>query len=606
MKTTCGLAVLVSLIMLLSACGRKIEAASGESKSESKNIDKPSEAADPAGSNAAPSPVLYRPSPVSADSSSFPPGKAEAAYEEAAKIFSRLKGAANYEREKIATDGMQFLSQALELSAARLKSESNAPNLLRLVQIDPRFAYAQFLAKYRELLASSAQAAGISPYAELKITVRDVDSPRPVATSDSQAAPGPGVKAPDPTRFGPDKALDDVRRFGDAVAATALGLQEQERLNRKLQQLIDAALKTDNWRPILALAATDEPRVKAAKVALADAFSGLLGSITFYKGSYFLARETSIGRIDITQFRQPVGVFPSLGKVSEPRQANTGIEWEGACVFGPKGYSRTYAGGWWGPWSNDPGNLAEVGIQKAGVWIVTHRERCRYFRLTAQEIEVALSRDETTRAIVKFAETHDDNDNPKTIMNHADALALRGEAYEARELAKGLLHREDLDLDIAKWLTSFFANNCSNMPAALAVEPAPEKTPARQAAIQNAIIPGQIRKSEPRRGWRPENPDLRNVVQAYQILIRADPEDPDACLDLALLSRSITTGNTLYDAAKAATKRSPASGRDFRYIIAETPTFAKCFNEPDFRLVLSLLGKKREEYLNQFLPEISK
>jgi hypothetical protein len=607
MRTIAGLVALATIASLVGGCGKKSDPPPRQlTSTETQN-----QTTNEAGTDSGPTSVVYRPPPLEANSAPLPPGKPEAAYEAAAKVFWTLKDAANYERAKIAAEGMRTLSEALSLSAERLQSNPNAPNLLRMVQIDSRFAYATFIPKYREFLTSAERGAGLPPFAEVTVTNKDLASLGSASAPESQspAAHEPGVKAPRPTGLRPDKVLAGAEKIGTIVVGTARELQAEEQLNRKLAQLIEQALQAKNWEPILALAPTDEPKIRAAKLALADAFPGLLASITFYKGSYFQGQQSSIGQIYITQFRQPISIFVFLAEAIEKDRMNTGIEWTGKCVFGPDPHGpenlfRTYAGGWWGTWAKLLA-LQQIDIQKAGDWVLTHYGRCRYFRLTAQEIELALSRDDTTRTFAKFPETHRQDDDPKNIREHADALALRGQDYLAHEVANSLLYREDLDLSTAKWLTSFFGNHFPFDPEG----GPPDNNSAHRKRPPVQSHPGQvIEENPPEPPPRPksENPDLEHLILAYQALVKADPEDPDAQLDLALLAlyQGIAPSDIVLHAVVAVKMRHPTSGRDFKYIIANTPTFARCYDHRSFLSALGKLGKKPDDYRAQFPLEI--
>jgi hypothetical protein len=85
-------------------------------------------------------PIIFNPKGVQARQRHTPLGEADSAYEAAANTFAPYAQAAAYERMAILRRGVPLLARMMQLNDLRLQQDSEAPDLLRLAKLDPRFA----------------------------------------------------------------------------------------------------------------------------------------------------------------------------------------------------------------------------------------------------------------------------------------------------------------------------------------------------------------------------------------------------------------------------------------------------------------------------------
>lgn len=540
-------------------------------------------------------------------------GVAAAAYQAAAEAAAPYATAAAYDRQAIFLRALPLISRVIDGGG------QNQQHLATLIRLDPRFRNLSLRKEVQDKLPSAAIANNDS-------TPDDTPIPAPGLTNeapDFPAASGPPVTA---NHVGPETVINAAKQIGSGVADIKEQMDIGNRLQREVERLANQATsENEDWQKVFELSKDDSLETQAAKVGLKIGFTDFLGQIILYKGGYFLGVEAPDGRIEVWEFSQPVAIATSHKDIDELTRLNTGLSLDAEMNFSVAGNGlfRCYANGWWGSWSAFP-SIEVLEIKKSDNWTVRHTGPSlplsgKCFRLSADELDAALSRTDTTRIVgaaeQAFGQRYNARVNSGELLSLAEAYVALGKKDDASQCIDQLLQQGSLTASDTKRATAvssdllFLAN--PSMGAAFFESVLFGKATHKPSFLDTYTYGVPEHPLDSGHGAVPRK-EIAQMAAVYESLVEADPGNSDALFDLSLVY--ILSGDTeenrhkalqtLEKALKAAANQPPSSGRDLKKLVTQTPTFCPLMMNNDtmdsFDRVLQQCGGSSYFYRGDF------
>lgn len=509
------------------------------------------------------------------------PTETQAALNEAAELSEPFAKAPPWEREGILKKALPAISRLADINT-KTKGEGLEDASI-LARLDYRFSAIQFLSEFSSVLPLPQAFAEDKSKRLLKVSIPD---PGGLPETEAPSVSGDSLKA---TRPGPDRVIESGQAVGQALAGITRAMHLEGVFARELEVLLrDVLAAGQAWTNAVKLKTSDSIETRTAKVSLSAAFGDLLGRIVTRNGSFFIGVKRPGGPLEVWEFKQPITLGIERTVTDTTTRLNTGIQLIATVHFNPyyEGTYRRFANGFFGTWKPFP-KLEPVRVTKTDKWIVeTQADRPKFFRPSSQELDVVLARSDTTAIIGRAEAALDSPDAADAEPGRSvfEAYGALGETDSLLKLTEKILEGEPEAATVKQAILGL-ANLLSFENPRVASDFFQAKLFTYYKGYprlpENAEM---IRLPVP--GWRSakhpygENPAPKVVAamkQAYRRLAKVEPENRDACFDLALLD--MLTGPADYKEAVESliTAVKPggeaSSRRDFARLIASSPSF---------------------------------
>ena len=565
---------------------------------------------------------LFKAQPIQSEKM---PETIAAAYSEAAEACGPFCKAMPYERAKILDSAIPLLRKLVTANDQSQRQNSKAQDAVQLLTLDYRFSELWNQKEIQAVIRSASNSLTAPSMQLAKTSVKDPGGlPQPEAPQNPPEGQ-PLVVG----RISPDAVVAFAGLLGEAAAAKVRAMHLDAVMTSEAQRLLGLALpKGDSWQEVLELKSADTLETRAAKVAVRASFGDLFGKIVAFRGSYFLKVEPNGRAPEIWEFKGGIALGLEREEPDIRTKLNTGVQLIVPMKYYAGNFFRRYANGWWSSWGDfEP--LGDIKILKADNWTIEPPQgvvRPRFLRPSAQELELSLSRSDSTK-LVGQAEAALTNSLGREL-SEEDASTLlvvytaHGNAAGAHQCAQLLLGHQPRAAAAAKQAAAALANLLATENPAIAADLFRAKLFDYYQPYKEFPENGEmIKLPTPKRDTAKHPYGTNSIVEtaeelkrAYRAVLEQEPQNLDAQFDLALLcmlGENASRGDAL-DCLRAAVKSdgpSPDSGREFRKIITGSPSFFLLrvqhgSTENQFRGLLRSLGSSDVQYGAKFSKHV--